>query len=101
MNIHALLAASALAATCGIGGWVIADEMSARPVPPGPARAELRVGDRVEAHRLHMIGRPGLYGLGPEPEGSAYAVVDSKLVRVDTEKMVIRAIIRPGVQPVD
>lgn len=62
----------------------------------------LAVGDMLDPERLHVITRPGLYGL-PEsrhPSGQ-YAILQGKLLRYDPHSMRLRAIIRSDVWPLD
>lgn len=54
----------------------------------------LRVGDILNADRITMIERPGLYGLGLAPEGSAFALSSGKLLRIDPETGQILSILR-------
>lgn len=67
-------------------------------VPPGQAKKglhrEVAVGDIYDLDDIHIITRPGLYGLGEPPEGNRYAIVDGRLVRVDSETGRLLSIIR-------
>lgn len=65
-------------------------------IPPGQARksAGLAVGDRIDWSRVHIVRRPGLYGLADAPSGQSYAIVDGRLVRVDDGTARILSIIR-------
>ncbi|RDW12549.1 hypothetical protein [Paracoccus thiocyanatus] len=61
---------------------------------PADRPAVLRVGDRLEEVRLHMVTRPGLYGMSQAPDGSRYGIVDGKLIRYDPESAQVLSIIR-------
>lgn len=64
-------------------------------VPPGQARKHIRaVGDSIDWDDVHVITRPGLYGLGVPPSGQRYAIVDGRLVRVDRETGRILSVVR-------
>lgn len=54
----------------------------------------LRVGATIETGHLHVVTRPGLYGIGAAPRGSAYGIVDERLVRFDPDTMQIQSVIR-------
>ncbi|MBU3030452.1 RcnB family protein [Paracoccus marinaquae] len=53
-----------------------------------------QVGDLLPEGSFHPISNPGLYGLGPEPRGSRYAVASGLLVRIDVETGKILSILR-------
>lgn len=61
----------------------------------------LAVGDTLDAKRLHVITRPGLYGLTGTSSGNAYGIIDGLLVRFDSSSLRLKSIIRAGVKPVD
>lgn len=68
-------------------------------VPPGQARAtrdhyQLRVGDVIDLQHVHIVTRPGLYGLDAPRSSDRYAVVNGRLVRVDESTGKILTIIR-------
>lgn len=52
-------------------------------------------GQHIPAAQLHMITRPGRYGLGSAPEGSAYAVADRHIVRIGVEDGRVLSVLRP------
>lgn len=60
----------------------------------------LAVGDRLDPARLHVITRPGLYGLSGST-GDSFGVVDGLLVRYDPASLRLKSIIRSSVTPVD
>lgn len=60
----------------------------------------LAVGDRLDPARLHVITRPGLYGLSGNT-GDSFGVVDGMLVRYDPGSLRLKSIIRTRVTPVD
>lgn len=53
-----------------------------------------KVGRTVDGNRLHRVSRPGLYGMSQPPAGSAYGIVDDRLIRFDPESGRILSIIR-------
>ncbi|AUH33981.1 hypothetical protein [Paracoccus tegillarcae] len=67
-------------------------------VPPGQAKAAtkraLAVGDTLEFGAIHVISQPGLYGLGSPPPGNRYAIVNSRLVRIDARTGRLLSVIR-------
>lgn len=64
----------------------VADRQSQAP--------RLRVGDRLDNAAIHTVTRPGLYGMGKVPAGSAYGIVDGNLVRYNPETMQLESVIR-------
>ncbi|MBM3604568.1 MAG: hypothetical protein FJX25_07360 [Alphaproteobacteria bacterium] len=60
--------------------------------PPVPAA--FQVGDIALPEDLHLISRPGLYGLGVAPPGSHYAILDGQIIRVELATSRIRSILR-------
>lgn len=66
-------------------------------IPPGQAKkagGQLLVGQIIDLDRVHMITRPGRYGLSGAPSGNRYAIVDGKLIRVDPKTGQILSILR-------
>lgn len=63
-------------------------------LPPGQAKKGIGVGQIVDLDRVHVISRPGLYGLGSAPAGQRYAIVNGRLVRVDRDTGRILSILR-------
>lgn len=64
-------------------------------VPPGHAKATRPIIGRILARdRVHLVTRPGLYGLGIPPRGSRYGVVDGQLVRLEQGTWRVQSIIR-------
>lgn len=61
----------------------------------------LAVGDDLDPARLHVITRPGLYGLTRGRPGDRFGIVEGLLVRFDPATMRLKSIIRAGVTPVD
>ncbi len=59
------------------------------------------VGDRLDSARLHVITRPGLYGLNGNAPGDRFGILDGMLVRFDPDDMRLKSIIRTNVRPVD
>lgn len=54
-------------------------------------------GEIMPAKAVQFIEQPGHYGLGTEPRGSRYAIVQGHLVRVDTKTMELQSILRPNI----
>ena len=63
-------------------------------VPPGQARKALGAGSVIDWDDVHVVTRPGLYGLSEPPTGQRYVIVDGRLVRVDSRTSKILSIIR-------
>lgn len=62
----------------------------------------LAVGDMLDTSKMHIITRPGLYGLaGSSSAKNRYGILDGKLLRFDPRTMQLRAIIRSGVVRLD
>lgn len=62
-------------------------------VPPGQARGGL-VGRVVDWRNVHVVRKPGLYGLAEAPNGQRYAIVDGRLVRIDANTAKVLSVIR-------
>ena len=62
-------------------------------IPPGQAK-KMGVGRVVDWQEVHVISRPGLYGLTDAPRGQRYAIVDGRLIRIDESTRKILSIIR-------
>lgn len=62
-------------------------------IPPGQARNSL-VGSAIDWDRVHVVRKPGLYGLANAPQGQRYAIVDGRLVRVDSRTAKVLSVIR-------
>lgn len=62
-------------------------------VPPGQARQGL-VGRAVDWDRVHVVRKPGLYGLADAPDGQRYAIIDGRLVRIDSRTAKVLSVIR-------
>lgn len=89
-----LAAAVGAAATAALWGQPPPHEAA-----PPPFRPE--IGTEVPPERLHLVKRPGLYGISDPAPGMQYAVVGSSLVRIEAGTAIVRSIIRGGVRPVD
>ncbi|RNF33483.1 hypothetical protein A7A09_016755 [Paracoccus methylarcula] len=66
-------------------------------VPPGQAKKHgirLGVGDFIDWDDVHIVTRPGRYGLSMPPDGNRYAIVDGQLVRVNRDSGKILSILR-------
>lgn len=65
--------------------------------PPGQARKSRQgglIGQVIPPSRLHIVTNPGFYGLGNPPAGDSYAIVDGRLVRIDSQTRRVLSIIR-------
>ncbi|RMC37883.1 hypothetical protein [Paracoccus alkanivorans] len=60
----------------------------------GSESAGFGVGDTLPPDQVHIITNPGLYGLGPEPAGSKYAVAGGKLIRINPKTGKVLSILR-------
>nr|WP_111297754.1 hypothetical protein [Paracoccus saliphilus] len=60
----------------------------------GPRLPSFQVGDIAVAEHLHLISRPGLYGLAMPPRGELYAVMDGQIVRIHADTAQVRSILR-------
>lgn len=88
-----LAAAGAVAATA-----MLAREPEAAPQP----RTVLpQIGVPADEASVHLIDRPGLYGVSDPAPGMRYAVIGSSLVRIEPDTNIVRAVIRGGVRPLD
>lgn len=92
----AVLTVAAVAGAISLASLSIGSEGA----PPSTLPPALEIGSVVAPQSMHMVTRPGLYGLGDPPAGTEYAVVQGSLVRIDPVSRVIRGIIRP-VAPAD
>ena len=52
------------------------------------------VGRVVDWRDVHVVRKPGLYGLAQAPSGQNYAIVDGRLVRIDSRTAKVLSIIR-------
>lgn len=52
------------------------------------------IGASVDRGSLHLITRPGRYGLGHPPGGSRYAVLDGQIVRISVSDGQLLSILR-------
>lgn len=60
-----------------------------------------QVGDILPEADVHIVTSPGVYGLGPEPPGSRYAVAHGMLIRVDAETTKVLSVLREQARPLD
>ncbi|WP_410216485.1 hypothetical protein [Paracoccus sp. (in: a-proteobacteria)] len=51
------------------------------------------VGDVAKAADLHLITRPGRYGLSKAPEGDRYAILDGRIVRIEADTAQVLSIL--------
>lgn len=56
--------------------------------------AQLSVGDIIDWNDVHVVTRPGRYGLSIPPDGDRYAVIDGQLVRVSSDSGKVLSILR-------
>lgn len=59
------------------------------------------VGDTLPSDQIHIVTKPGLYGLGPEPPDSKYAVAHGKLIRIDPKTGQVLSILRSQAEILD
>ncbi|KGJ04114.1 hypothetical protein SAMN04487972_11465 [Paracoccus halophilus] len=76
-----------------------ADDAAAQAI--APARGGLQVGQIIDGGGLHRVSRPGLYGMSQPPAGSAYGIMDDRLIRFDPESGRVLSIIRQVEQILD
>ena len=62
-------------------------------VPPGQARNGL-VGRVMNWRDVHLVRKPGLYGLAEAPRGQRYAIIDGRLVGIDASTAKVLSVIR-------
>lgn len=55
---------------------------------------QFRIGDRLDPHDLHVVTRPGLYGIGTPPPGSNYGIFNGMLIRFDPESLRVQSVVR-------
>lgn len=53
-----------------------------------------QVGQMIGDSSLHRVTRPGLYGMSQAPSGSAYGIVNDRLIRFDPATGRLLSIIR-------
>lgn len=66
-----------------------------------PRQPSFSVGDTVTAEHVHLISRPGLYGLATPPQGQRYAVMEGQIVRVQTDTLQVRSVLRSAPRILD
>lgn len=86
-------------AACAVAATTMSGSEPAAEAEPTVIRPQ--IGEAVSPDVIHLIERPGLYGVSDPAPGTQYAVIGSSLVRLDAATYVVRSIIRGGVQPVD
>ena len=62
-------------------------------MPPGQARNGL-VGRVMNWRDVHLVRKPGLYGLADAPDGQRYAIGAGRLVRIDAGTAKVLSVIR-------
>lgn len=87
------------AAACAVAATAISGTQDATEAQPAPVRP--RIGEPVAPESLHLVRRPGLYGVSDPAPGMRYAVVGSSLVRIEEATNVVRSIVRGSVRPID
>ncbi|MDF3605595.1 hypothetical protein PE067_05205 [Paracoccus sp. DMF-8] len=96
--------------SCGAG--CAARSLGARNLGDDPARLNtgngtaqsggaFKIGARVDPQELHVVTRPGLYGMGHPPRGNSYGVVNGRLIRFDPDTMQLLSVIRDVDQILD
>lgn len=58
------------------------------------ASVQFKIGSRLEPELLHVVTRPGLYGMGRPPPGNRYGIINGRLIRFDPETMKVLSVIR-------
>lgn len=61
---------------------------------PGQAAHGPLVGRVVDWNDVHVVRKPGLYGLADPPEGQHYAIIDGRLVRIEARSAKVLSVIR-------
>lgn len=96
--LSATAAGVALAALATVSVWTLpqpAEGTMEAPRPIAAASASLPpIGMPVDESELHLITRPGRYGLGQASGGSRYAVLNGRLVRVSVSDGQLLAVLR-------
>lgn len=84
---RAAVTAGAMLMAVIMGFAAHADRVTARP-PAAAAQqspqSDITVGDTVPLDRIHIVTRPGAYGLSDPQQGDSYAIVSGQLVRIDS-----------------
>ncbi|MDO5632841.1 MAG: hypothetical protein Q4G22_13540 [Paracoccus sp. (in: a-proteobacteria)] len=63
--------------------------------PSGQAQPNgIQVGDVLNLGSIHIVAHPGRYGLGLPPSGDDYAIVNGRLIRIDSESGKVLSILR-------
>ena len=103
MPMTSALKISAAALACLVAGvYGIAGERRASvETEPATLRGGFAVGDVLLPEQIHLIDRPGLYGLGLGVPGSRYAVADGKLIRVEEQALKVQSILRSQAEILD
>lgn len=100
MGYVRILATVMIVTSLAAGGVVYAQQEETTDVPEVES-GEFGVGDALPAEDIHVISKPGLYGLGPEPANSKYAIAHDKLIRIDPESGKVLSILRSQAQILD
>ncbi|MDO5704537.1 MAG: hypothetical protein Q4G49_05605 [Paracoccus sp. (in: a-proteobacteria)] len=82
-----------------ISGLLLAATLAFAPLPlmaqgKDNGRDPVHVGDVLKLDGIHIINQPGRYGLGVPPAGDDYAVVNGRLIRVDSKSGKVLSILR-------
>ncbi len=88
-----IFAAACVMAVLTSGGVFYAPQAFAAGAPDAES-SEFGVGDVLPAEEVHIISQPGLYGLGPEPADSKYAIAHGMLIRIDPKTGKVLSILR-------
>ena len=94
MGYVRILATALLMAALLFSGAIYAQQANA-------AGSNFGVGDVLPAGEIHIISNPGLYGLGPEPANSKYAIAHGKLIRIDPNTGKVLSILRSQSEVLD
>lgn len=86
--------AAAIIMVASTGGGMIYVPQALAAGTPDAETSEFGAGDVLPAEEVHIISKPGLYGLGPEPAGSKYAIAHGMLIRIDPKTGKVLSILR-------
>ncbi|MBK4215268.1 hypothetical protein JJJ17_04940 [Paracoccus caeni] len=109
-HVVTIAAVAALAGVTALAHNLFGSGQRDGPVAASPAAIEAGItptivgfsaGDVPPRDSIHLIDRPGKYGLGPELPGSHYAIVSNTLVRVDASSFKILSVLRSHAEVLD
>lgn len=92
MAVQTKICATAMALLMAVG--IFAASGSGETAAQSATSAPVAAGDVLSPDVIHIIERPGLYGLGPELHGSRYAVANGYLIRIDPNTLKVLSVLR-------